>query len=72
MKKIEYKQCGLKNGDRYLNTWLPEKFAVKGKFVKLKQADGSWWDGWEVNTVSDVSKPIQDISKNVKFGSIQK
>ena len=33
-------QCKLKKGNTTQYSWIPEKFANKGKFVKLKDDDG--------------------------------
>ncbi len=49
-----YKQCRLKRRNASTVTWLPEKFAVAGRFVKLKEEDGSWSDGWQVEEVGPV------------------
>jgi len=39
---------------------LPEKYAVKGGIVTLKQ-DGQWVDGWLVESVSEVSMPCAEV-----------
>lgn len=70
--KNEYRQCNLKNGNTYCTSWLPVKFAVKGKIVKLKQSDGSWWDGWEVTSASETIKTSEELTKRPKFASLQK
>ena len=31
-----------------LVTWLPERYAVKDKWVKLKDKNGNWDNGWQV------------------------
>lgn len=50
-----YKQCTLErqveNGVAKTRTWLPEKFAVKGKTVDLKGDNGEWTRDWEVKSV---------------------
>ena len=28
--------------------WIPSTYAVVGKFIKIKQDDDTWEDGWEV------------------------
>jgi hypothetical protein len=49
MKKLTYyNQCKLVKENTHQVTWLPEKYAVVGESVKLKQKDGSWSDGWLV------------------------
>lgn len=69
--KTQYLQCGLVNGSTHTTTWLPVKFAVKGKYLKLKQKDGSWWNGWKVETVSGEPKEFAEVSKRTKFASLQ-
>ena len=34
------KQCRLQKGDRYQVAWLPVKFAVTGKYLRLHDEDG--------------------------------
>lgn len=51
-----YRQCNLVKfeGESTYNqtSWIPEKFAVKGKTLKLKSGQ-VWDDGWKVMFVSD-------------------
>lgn len=51
MKDTPYKQCLLhkRDGDGVLvdHSWIPAKFAVVGKVLKLKLG-GVWVDGWVV------------------------
>ena len=42
-----HRQCKLIKGDTTTVSWIPEKFAQEGKFLKLKD-NGVWEDGWEV------------------------
>jgi hypothetical protein len=42
-----YKQCLLQKGSAYRVGWIPTKFAVVGKCLKLYLDDG-WIDGWKV------------------------
>lgn len=44
-----YTQCELSRGPRRQISWLPNRFAVQGSVVKLKD-DGRWEDGWRVET----------------------
>ena len=59
MKTIYYRQCGLErnrpDGNKeYMITWLPEKYAVAGKYLKLKTNETEKWvDGWMVQSVGD-------------------
>jgi hypothetical protein len=48
-KKSEtYTQCALARKSASQVAWIPTKFANKGNYIKLKQDDGSWEDGWLV------------------------
>jgi len=52
---MNYKQCLLKKGESGRVTWLPEKFAKKGKILRLKDDDG--WvvkDVWGTDTEENV------------------
>jgi hypothetical protein len=50
-KKVFYKQCTLCRGSKSTTSWLPEKFAVHHKYLKLKNADGTWENGWRVMSI---------------------
>lgn len=57
MSKTEYyRQCEmrkpLENGYTSHIAWIPEKYAVKEKIIKIKFDDG-WIDGWEVYYVGN-------------------
>lgn len=39
-------QCRLERGKSYIVSWIPEKFAIKGKVLKLKNDFDKWEDGW--------------------------
>lgn len=59
-------------------TWIPDKFAVQGRHVKLKKEDGGWDDGWYVNTVyngfsfdeSYINERSQDYKKQRKSSDV--
>ncbi len=36
-----------------LIAWIPEKFAIKDKIVKLKMGEEYWVDGWVVDAVGN-------------------
>jgi len=42
-KSMTYCQCKLRKGDITTTTWIPEKYAIKGKYIKLLDDNG-----WEV------------------------
>ena len=33
-----------------LTSWIPEKYAAKGKVLTLKNQDGEWETGWEITS----------------------
>ncbi len=55
-KTTYYRQCHMakptKTGKWEQTSWIPEKFAVVGKVLKLKDMDGNWDNGWVVETAS--------------------
>jgi len=61
-KKVSFSiQCKLQNGNRFLVSWIPEKYAIRGKYLKIKdrQTD-KWEDGWQVLDVG-VKMPYEFI-----------
>ncbi len=58
--------------------WIPEKFAVVGKYIKIKRDDGTWDDGWEVTgdgerkilTAKDADQQSQLYKKTRKASDI--
>ena len=46
--KGHHVQCLLRKGTTHQMSWIPSKFAVLGKFLMLKQDNGSWSDNWEI------------------------
>lgn len=65
------RQCVLVNAQdktkRVKTSWIPEKFAVVGKVLKLKE-DDVWEDGWEVVHVGSRldSKTVNENSQLYK------
>lgn len=51
MKETYYRQCKLVKGNMHQTSWIPEKFAILNKVLKLKE-NGKWVDGWVVEKVS--------------------
>lgn len=47
-KNETYTQCALSKKGAVEVSWIPTKFATKGNYIKLKQGDGTWNDGWLV------------------------
>ena len=67
MKDYLMNQCKFKKGNFYTTTWIPKKFAIKGKFVKIKMirnySEMVWEDGWEVIEVYHPSRSSKHIIK---------
>lgn len=57
-KDTRYKQCALQKGASHSMAWIPEQFAVKGKFLKIKEEDG-----WQVVGVSDGSRSAVEANE---------
>lgn len=65
MKEYFLRQCKLRNDNRYTVSYIPEKYAILGDTLRLKDHNGIWTDGWVVELVGTgrVSyKDIPDIS----------
>lgn len=43
--------------------WIPDQFAVVDKYIKIKNEDGSWDDGWQVKSVSENSRTAQEADQ---------
>lgn len=51
MKDADHTQCRLEkmlspDHLRIQMAWIPNQFAIVGNYVRLKQSDGSWDNGW--------------------------
>jgi 3-oxoacyl-[acyl-carrier-protein] synthase III len=44
-------------------TFLPEKFATKGRLLKLQNTDKSWTNGWTVVEVSKIRWDEESVSR---------
>jgi hypothetical protein len=66
-KKYMMRHCTLekriKETTAHTTAWLPEKYAEIGRFVRLKQSNNSWVDGWEVKSVSVHSKRSDEVAE---------
>lgn len=70
MKKTYYRQCNLQKGNMHQTSWLPEKFAIPNKVVKLRDDDGQWDDGWIVTKAGQNKVPdslLPDAHRDVKM-----
>jgi hypothetical protein len=48
---MNYIQCEIVKNDKKIVTWLPDKYAKKGSFIKIKTEEDRWDNGWEVVSV---------------------
>jgi len=61
VKNIFYRQCILhkelsSGGRRVQTSWIPEKYATVGKYLKLKDEDG-----WQVKSVGDEKRTQKEV-----------
>ena len=73
------RQCNLEKpipgpggGTRHQVSWIPEEFAKKGKFLRLKEGD-VWEDGWKVTGVgarklSTDTKAVHPFPSSDEYG----
>lgn len=59
-KDTNYIQCALMRENEHHMAWLPEKFAVVGKVIGIKNDDDTWQEGWEVVGVSGEIKKTSE------------
>lgn len=56
-KQIFYSQCTLEkpttSGTLRRVSYIPSKFAVLNKIIKVKEDDDTWNDGWTVTSVGN-------------------
>ena len=48
MRTTNHVQCKLRRGTSITTSWLPQRYAVPGKHLRLRDEQGAWEDGWEV------------------------
>lgn len=69
-----YTQCILLKGNLRQTSWIPAKFAVKGRVLKLRDAQDKWDDGWVVaQTYSSWSSHRVDSLRQARrnLGSVE-
>lgn len=75
-KETTYRQCRLYRktgaGEMQQMSWIPSKFAVEGKILKLKDADGVWEDGWRVRSVGPHEKTEQEANEGTQLHKRQR
>jgi hypothetical protein len=55
-----YRQCKLQKGVAVTTSWIAERFAKKGKYLKLKMGN-EWIDGWLVMEVGATRQPEEFV-----------
>ena len=70
MNKTEWAQCHLERrtetGTTETTSWLPTNHARVGHYVKLKDANGEWTDGWIVRLVGPTTSEPPDWRKAIR------
>jgi len=56
--KYNSRQCLLNRNGLRTVSWIPEKFAIVGKFLKLKEENG-----WQVEEVYDPAMAYEDVNE---------
>jgi hypothetical protein len=63
-RTVYYRQCHLvrpcERGEMRQLSWIPEKFAVTGKSLRLRD-EGGWQDGWIVRSVGPYRVADEDL-----------
>jgi hypothetical protein len=82
VKTQTYRQCSLVKvgGTSTLNqvSYIPSRFAIVGKVLKLEDDCGKWTDGWKVvgagpeMSAEDIEKWSRDYLKNRKASDIER
>jgi hypothetical protein len=68
-----YYQCEMRkpveHGEKVHTAWIPEKYAVKDKYIKIKWEDGKWEDGWRVSYIGGKreAKFAEERSRDYKY-----
>lgn len=65
-----YSQCTLvkriPEGTRTTVAYIPSKYATVGKYVKIRQCNGMWENGWEVTFAGEPTKHPMDYRKAIR------
>ncbi len=65
---LYYCQCWLVRGNARQMAWIPEKFAITGKYLRLTDA-GVSQDGWQVKNVGTrmTEEYLRERSQDYKY-----
>jgi len=58
---MNYFQCKLRKGNIEKTAWIPEKFAKKGQYLKLKKDNG--WEVIKVNRTKVDEKVVTKLAR---------
>ena len=61
---MKYVQCNLQKGFEEITSWIPKKFAKKGRYLKIKDNDG--WLVKSVGAVEMEEESVRDRSQDYK------
>ncbi len=61
-----HRQCKLIKGDEVTVAWIPEKSAIMGNFLKLKNSEG-WVKGWKVVSINTKINSKYVIDRSLSF-----
>jgi hypothetical protein len=66
-KQTNYVQCILKKNNKIQTSWIPERYAVIGKYLKLLE-NNIWENGWQVisNGVKVSKNSLEILSQDHK------
>lgn len=60
---MNYQQCAIHRNKITIITWIPEKYAIKNKFLRIRTG-GVWQDYWKVMRVFTVRLHEKDVIEN--------
>jgi len=64
---MKYCQCKMRKGSTEATSWIPEKFAKKGKYLKLKGDNG-----WQVISVGTAAEEKSVLARERDFKKTRK
>ncbi len=65
---MKYAQCTLTRKNQIQVSFIPEKFAIKGKTLKLKNDQDEWENGWVVDSIGEFrdEDSVPDVHNSIK------
>ena len=65
-------QCAMERNDVKYTAWVPAKFAVVGKYLRLKMENGKWEDGWLVKEATTPRPSTNVIARSWDYMETRK